>query len=289
MKLFVFGCSFTRYHWPTWADILSQQYDVFENWAVPGAGNHFIFNSVVECNRRHAFNEDDTVIVMWTTSTREDRYVDNQWLVSGNVNDFRVYDREWVSRFADQKGFLVRDLAFISAVNNMLDKVGCKKYVTCLDTLDYEPDVSQVYKVDLDCLLPDVFSTVFNRDWYSRPGWIDWENCQQNYNKYKGKHWPGSWQEMLDIFYYKTVTNNLSKKTNSEILEDLDYRRNLVRCDLHPLPGEHLLYLDRAGLGERITKTTRKWISECDQWLKDSATYNKPLPNWKPARRPTRL
>ena len=29
-RLFTFGCSFTRYYWPTWADMLGQEYDEFE-------------------------------------------------------------------------------------------------------------------------------------------------------------------------------------------------------------------------------------------------------------------
>ena len=32
MKLSVIGCSHTWYVWPTWADILSQEYDEYENW-----------------------------------------------------------------------------------------------------------------------------------------------------------------------------------------------------------------------------------------------------------------
>ena len=30
-RLFAFGCSLTRYHWPTWADILGQSYYEFQN------------------------------------------------------------------------------------------------------------------------------------------------------------------------------------------------------------------------------------------------------------------
>ena len=43
MRLIVFGCSFTDYAWPTWADIIA--YDLgceYENWAQGGGGNQQI-------------------------------------------------------------------------------------------------------------------------------------------------------------------------------------------------------------------------------------------------------
>ena len=36
-RLFTFGCSFTQYWWPTWADILGYQHDFYENWGRCGA------------------------------------------------------------------------------------------------------------------------------------------------------------------------------------------------------------------------------------------------------------
>lgn len=41
MKVFVLGCSFTKYFWPTWADILqySNTNIEFLNFARPGIGN----------------------------------------------------------------------------------------------------------------------------------------------------------------------------------------------------------------------------------------------------------
>ena len=45
-RLFTFGCSMTKYYYPTWADILGKHWEYFENWAEPGGGNQFIFNSL---------------------------------------------------------------------------------------------------------------------------------------------------------------------------------------------------------------------------------------------------
>ena len=46
--LYTFGCSFTKYVWPTWADLLLSQVDG-ENWGMCGGGNKFIFETLMEC------------------------------------------------------------------------------------------------------------------------------------------------------------------------------------------------------------------------------------------------
>jgi len=61
-RLFAFGCSFTNYSWSTWADCLAPEFDYFENWGQSGAGNDFIFNSVMECDQRYNFGANDTVL-----------------------------------------------------------------------------------------------------------------------------------------------------------------------------------------------------------------------------------
>ena len=45
-RLFTFGCSLTRYHYPTWANIGGKNFTEFQNWGAPGGGNNFILNSV---------------------------------------------------------------------------------------------------------------------------------------------------------------------------------------------------------------------------------------------------
>ena len=47
-RLFVIGCSHTRYVWPSYADILSLSFDQYQNWGFPGFGNFAIFHRVNE-------------------------------------------------------------------------------------------------------------------------------------------------------------------------------------------------------------------------------------------------
>ena len=50
-RIFAFGCSYTRFPWPTWADIIAYDLDIpFENWANAGHGNVSIAHHMLECN-----------------------------------------------------------------------------------------------------------------------------------------------------------------------------------------------------------------------------------------------
>ena len=83
-RFFAFGCSFTSYMWPTWADLISMEIPNSYNYGKPGGGNVFIFQQFVEANVRYKFNQDDLVILCWTNVAREDRYV-HKWLSPGNM------------------------------------------------------------------------------------------------------------------------------------------------------------------------------------------------------------
>jgi hypothetical protein len=96
----------------------------YENWAEHAAGNQFIFNSIVECNRKHQFKKGDLIGIMWTSCLREDRYVDDRWVFAATEQREKVYGAEWMKKFgAFEAGNLVRDLASIDAMQHMLDNL----------------------------------------------------------------------------------------------------------------------------------------------------------------------
>ena len=76
-RFFAFGCSFTNYAWPTWANILHQEMDAeFFNLGRRGSGNLFTACRISEANNRFKFCDTDLVIVMFISEVREDRYID---------------------------------------------------------------------------------------------------------------------------------------------------------------------------------------------------------------------
>ena len=134
-RLFTFGCSFTRYHWPTWADLLSYNYDEYYNYGQPGAGNQFIFEQIVEANVTHQFCPDDTVIVMWSTYQRHDIFKDGAWITPGNIfNSSGVFDQSYIEKYFDIKGSILHSLNFISAIQELLSFKDVQWHMTSMES-----------------------------------------------------------------------------------------------------------------------------------------------------------
>lgn len=238
VRFFSFGCSFTQYwRWPTWADALGRQYDHFENWGMCGGGNSFIFNSLIECHRRNNLGRDDSVCIMWTNTSREDRYIRNRWLEGGNIYwDGHPMGKVFAEQWACERGYLIRDLAFVTASADLLNTWQCNwQFLSMvplyrsnfvnhlganpLDTDTDDSDVIRLYKSSLDLIGPSVLDTVFGGDWNSRPGIPDVNNSR--------------------------------------------------RRDFHPTPAEHLEYLDSVG-SWHISQQTRDWMMDQDRSARTS-------------------
>ena len=201
--MFAFGCSFTKYQWPTWADIAGKEFESYENWGKNGGGNQFIFNSIMECLAKNKISKNDTVIVMWTNVSREDRYVDGKWLTTGNIFTQNTYDQNFVKKFADLRGYFIRDFNLIFAVYNILKNIGCNFYFLSMvpltnpdqyQTADYKhkiDDLVECFDSVLSQIKPSVYEVVFNFDWCSRPFAHGMSLRQQQYNQARRKAgWP---------------------------------------------------------------------------------------------------
>ena len=63
-RFFAFGCSYTHYLWPTWANIIARDTGLpFQNWGKSGAGNVYIHHKMVEAKIKESINDDDLIIV----------------------------------------------------------------------------------------------------------------------------------------------------------------------------------------------------------------------------------
>lgn len=226
-RLFAFGCSFTSYAWSTWADILSQQASEYQNWGLLGAGNQYIFNSVFECDQRHHFQPNDTVVVCWTNVFREDRYV-HQWSQLGNIYTQPLYDAQWVKKNITERGCLIRDLAYVKAVKNFLEQRKVNWRFISMVPID-------------------------QMDQYTAG--------QHNHN-----------QDVLDL--YQDVIETI-RPSFWQILKD----RPRCQFDLHPLPADHLYYVDRVLPEFTVSDQTRQLILDEDSAIRSAGKvppYNPP-------------
>ena len=226
-RLYTFGCSFTNYRWSTWADCLAPEFDEFKNWGQSGAGNPYIFNSIMEADQQYKFQETDTVIVCWTNVMREDRYVKDRWITLGNVMTTPIFTKEFKTDCVCERGNLIRDMAMIKAVKTLLEnRPGLTwKFLALCDLHRPDPysselmlhqDVFNLYRDVTDCILPNFI-------------------------------------DVLGDQYWNTKTINRPRHDASFGHDKIDY---------HPTPEEHLKYLDVV-LPGWVTKTeTRVKIAE---------------------------
>lgn len=129
-RLFTFGCSFTKYVWPTWADILIKEFNskgkYGVNYGQSGSGNLYIFIKLMEAIRKYEIKENDVVMICWTSLQREDRFVNGHWVTPGNIYTQKIYNDTLIDRWSDLEHFVYRDCALMSAAKLALAEIGCK-------------------------------------------------------------------------------------------------------------------------------------------------------------------
>lgn len=229
-RLFTFGCSFTSYHWPTWADILGKEFDHFENWGMSGASNQFVFNGLIESKIRNNFTPDDTIAIMLTNVSRLDIYRKNFWYLPGNIYTTSIYDDQFLEKFTDHRGFLIRDLATITAMIELVKSWKVNYYFLSMVPIDAENqyktyhnatspknmDVLKLYKDTISEIRPSVYEKIFNYNWHIVR------------------------DEHPDMHPWK---------------------------DTHPRPLEHLQYLDIVLPEIKISEETRNWVANYPYWI----------------------
>ena len=141
-RLFTFGCSYTSYSWPTWANLLSIGYDEFYNWGLAGLGNRAIAERIVEAHHRHTFTEDDLIIVQWSSHLRNDWYHEHSlperrsnWKTAGSIFNYlneSLYDQKWIDTFFYEPAYLMHTLNNIGLTQGFLNSTGCKWYMTSI-------------------------------------------------------------------------------------------------------------------------------------------------------------
>ena len=146
-RFFTFGCSFTDYKYPTWANIMQRNmpHVEFYNLGRCGGGNTFISNRVTEANRVFKFCETDLIMIMWSTFCREDRYTYNHgWKLPGNIysqNEYSFTTEEYIKEWGQPLTYLVRDLSTIDITTSFLNSLPCDNLCMMSVPLDHQQDL----------------------------------------------------------------------------------------------------------------------------------------------------
>jgi len=243
-RFFAFGCSFTQYKWPTWADIIAQEIPESYNYGLGGAGNSYCFSSLIEANQRHQFNSDDLVIITWTNCAREDRYLNKRWIGPGNIFTQTIYDQDWVKKFADVRGYFIRDMATIKATKLILDSLKVDHYfhsmvpLQTVNQFDNKPtnniqDIETFYADTLNCIKPSYYEVIFNFAWTSRqPRPTVWFNNKFNIDphptpdehlEYLLKLHPGTMFKQSTLDYSKEFTQRILADAYVQDIKYIDW------------------------------------------------------------------
>lgn len=222
----------TQYFWPTWADIAATKFEKFENWADPGAGNHYIFNSIIECDVKNNLVAEDTIVVMWSGPVRHDYYAVNKW---GHVHQKFNHDNNMLHC---PDGYWADTFSYIYAVDQILKQRGISYAMTSwLDYNKFDSRFHERYKNLLNdiCYIPiskqpnlvtviqqheEIITKLY--DALSGPSWPSLENIKQNWYSTTPEI-----QKEIDDFWKHLHADRRVEMTFTE-------------TNLHPLPSEHL-------------------------------------------------
>lgn len=234
-RLFAFGCSFTQYFYPTWADIIykSMKPDVtFHNFGKAGGGNLFIAHRITEANRRFKFNKDDLIIVMWSTFARIDFYSSERghWITPGNIFTQDMISEPTVRELADLNWFLMRDLSVIDLADTYLDSLGCDSIKFMSVPFDYEIIHQNREADDIEksiCELYDDIKQRYPKTLFEHMN-FKWSSSIKYYDPHHGENF---------IDYHPTPTDYLAylQKHNVPINQTgIEYAENAARVLLTP-------------------------------------------------------
>lgn len=231
-NFYAFGCSFTKYQYPTWADILIEYFkdnnvEGFNNGRT-GSGNQLISSRIWEQHANKNFTKNDIVVICWSNFFRDDRYINGKgWHCPGSIFHNRFSAPATINNFTftnenqwkDVAHFLYRDCMIITSTLEGLKNTGAKVISTHVidpysdnDLLDIT-DLNYFLKKYKTWLEPNVCAI---QNFLSEQ-WIENDNTRP---KYRHESSPLEWvieDHPLPLEHYSYVENILAPRLDIEL------------------------------------------------------------------------
>lgn len=149
-RLFTFGCSYTSWYWPTWADLLGYSFDQHQNWGVRGLGNRAILERLNECVLKEKPTKDDVIIVQWTDFHRHDVHYPgivpgSNWRSGGSLLAKEV-EVGWIRDTWREESYVMHSLNFINLGITLLKSLPAQWFIT--SSVDVRPDLDKFPKLE---------------------------------------------------------------------------------------------------------------------------------------------
>lgn len=273
-RLFCFGCSVTQYHWPTWADIVGTQWKQFENWGEKGAGNQFIFNSIIECDAKNKFNKNDTLAIMWSNPVRQDYFCVNKWThhtdtLSENNELSHCLDGYWLTTFS-----------YIYAIDQLLKNRGVDYRM--FSWIDFKTSDSK-----FDFMFEDLINKISFVELSLKSNQVyKMENIQaiavSLYKALSGPDWP-TLESIMNNNYSTTaeIENEIQLfwwQLNNDPRTKISGTKQL---DSHPLPSEHFAICKKMFPDLEFSQQLQQWVRDLDAQIKNGqyVHFDKKMPD----------
>lgn len=159
-RLIVSGCSFTNYFHPTWAWFLSSAYTETYNYGQSGAGNEYIYHSIVDADTDLQLNKDDTVVIAWSGYYRFDRFIEFKTRTGWATNGDWSYDPNFktLEQFVHDEGWIRKSVNYITATARYLKSKNIKYVFTSL----YDLNIKFGNKVHADPYVVKLLADIYN-------------------------------------------------------------------------------------------------------------------------------
>jgi hypothetical protein len=248
-RFFAFGCSYTDYNWPTWADILCKHYhnqgwEVY-NYGNSGTGNVAIMHHINLADTLHNFTNDDVICVMWTSWSREDRLaywhdstpgpnVWPQWNKYGNALSNSLFDERWIKMYWSLENDVVSSVTAMRMIKKCYPQIAFNGSIVHNEVNEHKT--------------------------------LDATNLFDTYNLLTPKN-----------SFYQTRNPDFQRVCNLEN----ERMPNIMQYDGHPTPGKHLWVVEKL-IGPKIgissvSDEIRAWVDQWDQRIVELDTKVDPL------------
>jgi len=149
-RLFTFGCSYTKYMWPTWANIIATNFEEHYYCAQQVEGNYYVAEILYEMHLKTTITKNDVVLIMLSSFNRIDIYNPKYkaFNLTGNIyNSEHIYGEKFVRDAWNDEHSIYNTWFMVKSMKALLDSIGCEyKILHAFDLL--ETDTREILKTD---------------------------------------------------------------------------------------------------------------------------------------------
>lgn len=257
-RFFAFGCSYTSYAWPTWADMIGVNFDVYKNYGRPGCSNLYILQQFLEANDKYKFNNEDVIIVMFTGFARFSYFYNGGLNTHGELRSYYENTKRNgkpnlnVGMFLDS-GVWSEDLGVTHSytaaktIKTILESVNCKyKIHLAIDNTHFIQESHRYFTIHNSLTLAEEFYNILDiklslDEWmkqvkYSRDEYYSFDNSQidghptiKMHEDYVKTYFPEYYTNQSREFAQKETeyldfTDNISQSEKYQIRKKYDYK-----------------------------------------------------------------